>query len=126
MRDEAEKRIGHLYPKARVTAEMAEERPDLAPYVGRDLTVIAWLWARTVKSPNPAFAGVHVPLASTFVLSKKKGKEAYVEPVIEDGGLPIHREGWGSAGGCEEGDETIPGELRMSLLRRPNPLRVHR
>ena len=48
--------------------------------------MIAWLWARTVKSPNPAFAEVHVPLASTFVLSKKKGKEAYVEPVIEDGG----------------------------------------
>ena len=39
-----------------------------------------------MKSPNPAFAGVDVPLASTFVLSTKKGKEAYVEPVIEDGG----------------------------------------
>ena len=85
MRDEAERRIGHLYPKLRVTAAMAGERPDLAPYVGRDLTVIAWLWARTVKSPNPAFADVEVPLASTFVLSKKAGKEAYVEPVIEGG-----------------------------------------
>ena len=48
--------------------------------------MIAWLWARTVKSPNPAFADVDVPLASTFVLSKKKGKEAWVEPVIEEGG----------------------------------------
>ena len=86
MRDEAEKRIGHLYPKIEVTAEMAEERPDLKPYVGRKLTVIAWLWARTVPSPNPAFADVEVPLASTFILSKKKGKEAYVEPVIEEGG----------------------------------------
>ena len=86
MRDEARKRIGHLYPKVRVTEEMARDRPDLAPYAGRELTVIAWLWARTVKSPNPAFADVHVPLASTFILSKKKGKEAYVEPVIEDGG----------------------------------------
>ena len=83
MRDEAEKRIGHLYPKIEVTAEMAQERPDLKPYVGRKLTVIAWLWARTVKSPNPAFAEVDVPLASTFVLSSKKGKEAYVEPVME-------------------------------------------
>ena len=53
-------------------------------YMGRKLTVIAWLWARTVKSPNPAFANVDVPLASTFVLSTKKGKEAYVEPVLED------------------------------------------
>ena len=86
MRDEAEKRIGHLYPKVSVTQEMARERPDLEPYVGRELTVIAWLWARTVKSPNPAFADVDVPLASTFVLSKKNGREAYVEPVIKDGG----------------------------------------
>ncbi len=86
MRDEAEKRIGHLYPKIEVTAEMAEERPDLKKYVGRKLTVIAWLWARTVKSPNPAFASVDVPLASTFMLSTKPGKEAYVDPVIEDGG----------------------------------------
>ena len=85
MRDEAEKRIGHLYPKIEVTAEMARERPDLKPYAGRKLTVIAWLWARTVKSPNPAFANVDVPLASTFILSTKKGKEAYVQPVIEDG-----------------------------------------
>ena len=86
MRDEAEKRIGHLYPKVAVTAEMAQERPDLKPYVGQQLTVIAWLWARTVKSPNPAFADVDVPLASTFMLSTKAGKEAYVEPVIESGG----------------------------------------
>lgn len=86
MRDEAEKRIGHLYPKIEVTAEMAKERPDLKPYVGRELTVIAWLWARTVKSPNPAFANVDVPLASTFMLSTKKGKETYVEPVVEESG----------------------------------------
>ena len=86
MRDEAEKRIGRLYPKIEVTAEMARERPDLKQYVGRNLTVIAWLWARTVKSPNPAFADVDVPLASTFILSTKRGKEAYVEPVMECGG----------------------------------------
>jgi len=86
MRDEAEKRIGHLYPKVEVTAEMAKDRPDLNPYVGQKLTVIAWLWARTVKSPNPAFSEVEVPLASTFMLSTKAGKEAYVVPVVEDGG----------------------------------------
>ena len=84
MRDEAEKRIGHLYPKIEVTAAMVAERPALQRYVGRKLTVIAWLWARTVKSPNPAFAHVDVPLASTFMLSKKKG--TYIEPVIECGG----------------------------------------
>jgi len=86
MRDEAEKRIGHLYPKVEITAEMAKGRPDLKPLVGQELTVIAWLWARTVKSPNPAFRKVDVPLVSTFMLSTKPGKEAYIEPVIEDGG----------------------------------------
>ncbi len=86
MCDEAEKRIGHLYPTVEITPAMVRERPDLKPYEGRRLTVIAWLWARTVKSPNPAFADVDVPLASTFMLSTKKGKEAYVEPVIEGRG----------------------------------------
>jgi putative DNA methylase len=82
MREEAQKTIGHLYPKVKITADMAIERPDLKPLIGEELTVIAWLWARTVKSPNPAFSHAEVPLASTFVLSSKVGKEAYVEPVI--------------------------------------------
>jgi putative DNA methylase len=86
MRDEAEKRIGRLYPKIEVSVEMVRLRPDLKKYIGKKLTVIAWLWARTVKSPNPAFAQVDVPLASTFMISTKAGKEAYVEPLIEDGG----------------------------------------
>jgi putative DNA methylase len=86
MRDEAEKRIGHLYPQIEITADMAKDRKDLKPLVGQKLTVIAWLWARTVKSPNPAFANVDVPLASTFMLSTKAGKEAHVDPVIEKGG----------------------------------------
>ena len=86
MREEAEKRIGRLYPKVEITEKMVAERPELKRYKGRKLTVIAWLWARTVKSPNPAFADVEVPLASTFMLSTKKGKEAYVEPVIEGRG----------------------------------------
>jgi putative DNA methylase len=66
MREEAQKRIGHLYPKIEVTAEMAIERPDLKPLVGQQLTVVAWLWARTVKSPNPAFS--HVRCAVSFFL----------------------------------------------------------
>ena len=86
MRDEAERRIGHLYPQVEITEEMVRERPDLERYKGRKLTVIAWLWARTVRSPNPVFADVEMPLASTFMLSTKKGKEAYVEPVIEGRG----------------------------------------
>ena len=86
IRDEAQRRIGHLYPEVEVTPAMVGERSDLKPYLGRKLTVIAWLWARTVRSPNPAFANVEVPLASTWMLSTKKGKQAYVEPVIEGRG----------------------------------------
>lgn len=80
---QAEHRIGHLYPKVKVTEAMASARSDLKPYIGEELTVIAWLWVRTVKSPNPAYSQVDVPLASNFVLSSKDGKEAWVEPVVE-------------------------------------------
>lgn len=85
IREEAEKRIGYLFPDVNVTTGIARGRPDLKPYVGRSLPIIAWLWVRTVKSPNPAFASVDVPLASTFMLSTKAGREAYVEPVKENG-----------------------------------------
>jgi putative DNA methylase len=84
MREEAHRRIGYLYPKVAVTAELANNRPDLKPYINEKLTVIAWLWARTVKSPNPAFSHVHVPLVSSFVISNKPGKEVWVEPVVEN------------------------------------------
>ena len=83
MREEAFKRIGHLYPKIKISPEMVAERPDLKAYQDEELTVIAWLWARTVKSPNPAYSQVDVPLVRSFVLSSKKGKEAWVEPVID-------------------------------------------
>lgn len=83
VREEAHERIGKLYPLVEVTADLAKGRPDLKPLVGQKLTVIAWIWTRTVKSPNPAFRHVDVPLASTFVLSNKGETEAYVQPVIE-------------------------------------------
>lgn len=70
MRDEAQTRIGHLYPKAWL--------PD-----GTQATVIAWLWARTVRSPDPAAKGAMIPLASSFMLSTKEGKKAWVKPVID-------------------------------------------
>ena len=82
MRDEAYKRIGHLYPKVEITKEMTKDRPDLLPYVGEKLTVIAWLWARTVKSPNPAFSNVDIPLVNSFKISDKQN--AWVEPVIRE------------------------------------------
>jgi len=83
MRDEAEKRIGYLYPKVEITEEMARDRSDLKSLIGQKLTVIAWIWARTVKSPDPAFAKIDVPLVSTFMLAKKTDKQAYVEPIFD-------------------------------------------
>lgn len=83
LRDEAEKRIGTLYPRAQITPQMASDRPELIPYVGQQLTVIAWLWARTINSPNPAFPDTQVPLVSTFMLSMKEGQEAWVDPIVE-------------------------------------------
>lgn len=86
MRDEAEKRIGHLYPKAKITEEMLAEREDLRRQglkAGDELTVIAWLWARTVKCPNPA-CGCQMPLVRSFALSTKKGNRAWINPVIEN------------------------------------------
>lgn len=83
MREEAEKRIGHLYPPIEITAAMARQRADLGSLIGQKLTVIAWLWARTVKSPNPAFSHVDVPLISSFVLCSKESQEVYLEPLVD-------------------------------------------
>jgi putative DNA methylase len=77
MRDEAEKRIGHLYPKVTLPKE----------YGGGEATVIAWLWTRTVTCPNPA-CGAQMPLTSKWWLSKKKGKEAWVEPRVDRTATP--------------------------------------
>lgn len=76
MKEEAFKRIGHLYPKAKL--------PN-----GTEATVIAWIWARTVKCPNPA-CGCEMPLARSFTLSKKKGNEHHVELEIQDNQIQYH------------------------------------
>lgn len=72
MRDEAERIIGDLYPKVLLPKEQG----------GGSATVIAWLWARTVKCPNPA-CGAQMPLVASFVLSTKKGREAHVQPIVD-------------------------------------------
>ncbi len=79
MRKEAVKRIGHLYPQV----DIKTGKPCIGAKGEEPATVIAWLWARTVKSSNPAFSDCFVPLVSSFWLSTKKGKEAYVKPIVE-------------------------------------------
>ena len=73
MREKAWERIGHLYPRVDLPKE----------YGGGTATVVAWIWARTVPSPDPAFADVPVPLISSFVMSSKTGKEAWIEPLVD-------------------------------------------
>jgi putative DNA methylase len=81
MREEAFKRIGNLYPKVDTTTGKPVSSD--SGNQGNAATVIAWIWVRTVKSPNPAFSHIDVPLASTFILSSKAGKESWVDPIIE-------------------------------------------
>lgn len=73
MREKAKERIGHLYPQVDLPKE----------HGGGQATVIAWIWARTVPSPDPAFANVQVPIASSFLLSAKPGQETWIEPVVD-------------------------------------------
>ena len=107
MRDEAEKRIGHLYPKVKFwrnestgeiyteaeyrhieaqTNTLISDPTSLLPHAGdleaQEATVIAWIWARTVKCPNPA-CGCRMPLIRSFALSTKVGKAAWVEPIVD-------------------------------------------
>src|SRR5690606_14875801 len=85
MREKAWEKIGHLYPKYHhSTSERGNEGE------GGE-TVIAWLWARTVKCPNPA-CGSQMPLVSTFDLSKKKGKRAWVVPHPDKNSKKVHFE----------------------------------
>jgi putative DNA methylase len=92
MRDHAERRIGHLYPKVTLPKERG----------GGEATVMAWLWARTVKCPNPA-CGAEMPLARSFALSTKKGKPVWVEPIVEAAAKRVSFEVRSGAGVVPEG-----------------------
>lgn len=93
MRDEAERRIGHLYPKAAL--------PD-----GTTANVIAWIWARTVTCPNPA-CGIEMPLVRSWWLGKKKGKEAYVVPSVGNGRVEFEIAHDPKAGPTKDNDGTV-------------------
>ena len=84
--NELVKRVSTVYPHVTITQGLAEDQPDLKSSIGNKYPVLAWLWARTVKSPNPAFSNIDVPLISTFILSGKKSKETYIKPIISNNG----------------------------------------
>lgn len=101
MRDEALKRIGHLYPKVKADG-------------GTEHTVIAWIWARTVKSPNPANP-IEVPLVRSWWLSKKKGKEAWVEATVVDGEVRYRvRHDANGPSGAKDGTRTGRGAISIA------------
>jgi putative DNA methylase len=77
IREEAEKRIGNLYSKVRIPQYLG----------GGEAIVVAWIWARTVKCPNPA-CGAEMPLVSKWDLSKKKGRETWIQPIVDNKSKP--------------------------------------
>jgi putative DNA methylase len=90
MRDKAEKKIGNLYPSIKITQELLDQRQDLVEdgyQIGDELTVMVWLWARTVKCPNPA-CNAEMPLVRSFAISTRKGNKARVEPIIDSSTNP--------------------------------------
>jgi putative DNA methylase len=125
MRVQAEKRIGHLYPKVKVVQERdgsyryatpeeiqsAIRNPNSAI---QELTVIAWLWARTVASPNPAAKVAHVPLVRSFWLSTKPGKKAWVEPIVDQSTMTYRFEV--RKGGGEPRESTVGRNGGVCLL----------
>lgn len=78
IRERALEKIGHLYPKVKLPDE----------HGGGEANVIAWLWTRTVASPDPSARGAHVPLVRSFTLSGEKGKRIWVDPVVDKESLP--------------------------------------
>ena len=82
IRARAQEKIGHLYPKVRLPKE----------HGGGEASVIAWLWTRTVASPDPASRGAHVPLVRSFTLSSEKGKRVWMEPVVDKANHSFHFE----------------------------------
>jgi putative DNA methylase len=111
MRDEAEKRIGHLYPRVKLPKT----------HGGGEATVIAWLWARTVASPNPAAKGAHVPLVRSFWLSTKAGKKAWVEPVVDQNTMTYRFEVRSGVGDPRAGTVSRNGGVCL-LTGSPMPL----
>ena len=116
MRDEAQRRIGHLYPDA--------TGPN-----GEKFTPIAWIWARTVASPDPSWSG-RVPLVASWTMAKRPGKpKVWIEPIIDresqtiryeirEGGEPTHERTVNRGNGtCLATGSAIPGDYIKSESR---------
>lgn len=112
IRNEAEKRIGQLYPKVKVPDEQG----------GGEATVIAWIWARTVKCHSPA-CGAKMPLVRTFLLSKKEGKKAWIEPIVDKVGNTVQFKVRTGEGVPPEGTVNRRGAQCIFCNNNPFPLK---
>lgn len=103
MREKAWERIGHLYPQVDLPKE----------YGGGNASVVAWVWARTVPSPDPAFSNVRVPLVRSFELSSKKGQQSWVEPNVSNGDYTfvVRNEALGEKGKVRDGTVNRQGAV---------------
>lgn len=118
MREKTWERIGHLYPQVDLPKE----------YGGGKATVIAWIWARTVPSPDPAFSDAQVPIVSSFVLSTKKGQETWIEPVVDKSAKTIDYRviRKGSKAAYEKAKEgTKAGQATFRCLFSDAPIKGH-
>lgn len=119
--EEARARVGRHYPLYRITAELAAERPDLAHLVGREVKPLTWIWARTVRSPNPAVREP-IPLVTSFLLSRKD-PGAYIAPVVENGSYRFTvRTGRTEDPAIVKGTKTGRGMFRCLVSGVPIPL----
>lgn len=113
IRERAIQKIGHLYPKVKLPKE----------YGGREANVIAWIWARSVASPNPAAEGAHVPLISTYWLSSKKGKPAWLKPVVDrkrnSWRFEVHTDNPSDSSAVKNGAKLGRGAFRCLLSDQP-------
>ena len=127
MRDEAEKQIGHLYPQVEITPEMVRERIDLRSYEGRKLTVIAWLWARTVRVPTRRSRMWTCRSRPRSCCRRRKARRRTSSRRSRDG-VPVHREGRRAAGsgrGEARHDSRQAKRIPMSDVWRTGDLRLH-
>lgn len=86
MHEKCAQELSELYPPIEISNELVGARNDLSAVLGQKLPVIAWIWARTVKSPNPAFSNVYVPLVRSFALCTKRDKEAWIDIIKSSDG----------------------------------------
>ena len=110
--EEAQRRIGHLYPDVELPIN----------HGGGKAAVIAWLWARTVKSPNPAYSHVDVPLVSSFIVSNKAGKEAYIHPVVSGDSYQFEVRDEKPPKGVENGTKSGPRGANFICLVSGSPI----